>query len=421
MERRDDATFLNVSIADAKHFPELAPINELFSELATSDGCALFECAELVKATGVDLMDCPLQLNLKLHVRRRLPEGAALLWHMILPLAVISKNLLQPPHEWDTWLGLLPANQNLEMYAPEMMFAQAVIHLLAKPEYPKLRLQFKYHNPALRAKMALQKQTEQERRQEKELQAASYGQQQFQNLQLGGLLEKRSVEKVAETAMAAGVSPLEAEPALLAASEVTSQGGDSRESRLSEALASCLQLLSEMQSTRSTRHGISDPLTIDRISTCDAPEQLVRSHFQPLTECQEFPMDEKSLADSLQYALLGALDDFGAESMGSTSGLSGISEPTSQLLAVRERFPLLWPICRQVSKLANDRVRLMEEIEASADGPNVVQENARLRTELVEAHERYRKGEEELSRLQARVNDLTLALSRGQSPEIDLL
>ena len=408
----DEATFLNVSIADAKHFPELAPVDELFSELATSEGCALFECATLVKATGIDLMDCPLQLNLKLHVRRRLPEGAALLWHMILPLAVISKNLLQPPHEWDTWLGLLPANQNLETHAPEMMFAQAVIHLLAKPEYPKLRLQFKYHNPALRAKMALQKQTEQERRQEKELQAASYGQQRFQDLQLGGLLEKRSVEKVAES---------EAEPGLAGAGSPESGQTDGAaqaacqaqapqaQARLSEALASCLQLLSEISGRPS--------VTLDRISTCDAPAQLLRSHFQGLT-CPEFP-DERSLADSLQYALLGALDDFSGTP--GNSGLRGLSEPTSQLLAVQERFPLLWPICRQVSKLANDRVRLMEEIEASADGPNVVQENARLRTELVEAQERYRKGEEELSHLQARVNDLTLALSRGQSPEIDLL
>ena len=431
MDQLEDATFLNVSIADAKHFPDASVVDDLFSELATQDGCPLFECAELVKATGIDLMDCPLQLNLKLHVRRRLSEGAVLLWHMVLPLAVISKNLMQPPHEWDTWLGLLPANHSLETHAPEMMFTQAVIHLLAKPEYPKLRLQFKYHNPQLRAKMALQRQTEQERRQQQSLKAASYGQQRFQDLQsFGGLLEKRQLERPDEASVKfadCSDGPSDQVPALDAAlprtdmcgdalgadlQKVAARNDDNEELRLSRAFRACLELLSELQATVGIA---SDPLCVEHLSACDDPSQLVREHFRGLRE--RVTVDQQILADSLQYALLGTLDDFA----GMGPPVSGLAQPTSQLLAVRERFPLIWPICRQVSKLANDRVRLMEDIEASVDAPNVVQENARLRTELVGEQERARKAEQELAHLQARVNELTLAMSRGQSPEIDLL
>lgn len=101
-------TFLNLSIVDSKHFAE----QELSTELATAENVVLFTCASLLKATGMDLMDCPLQINLKLFVRK---EGA-LLYHMVLPLSVISKHLLQPPHEWDTWMGLLPASNSLEAW-----------------------------------------------------------------------------------------------------------------------------------------------------------------------------------------------------------------------------------------------------------------------------------------------------------------
>ena len=125
---------------DSKHFPEP---EELFTELATSEGCVLFECVSLLKATGIDLMDCPMQISLKLFVRRRLQQGTSLLYHMVLPLAVISKHLLQPPHEWDTWVGLLPSNASLEVCAPSDMFAHALVNLLADKVSPKLRLKFR--------------------------------------------------------------------------------------------------------------------------------------------------------------------------------------------------------------------------------------------------------------------------------------
>eukprot|EP00438_Fugacium_kawagutii_P025891 Skav233701 [mRNA] locus=scaffold1927:403422:403874:+ [translate_table: standard] len=131
--------YLNISIVDSKHFSE----EDLFTELATNEGCVLYESESLLKASGIDLMDCPLQITLKIFVRRRLQDDAPLLHHMVLPLGVISKHFLQPPHEWDTWVGLLPSNSSLEVCAPGDMFAHAVINLLADKTSPKLRLKFR--------------------------------------------------------------------------------------------------------------------------------------------------------------------------------------------------------------------------------------------------------------------------------------
>ena len=126
--------YLRISIVDSKHFSE----EDLFTELATNEGCVLFECESLLKAGGVDFMDCPLQICLKIFVRRRLKDEAPMLYHMVLPLAVISKHFLQPPHEWETWVGLLPSNSSLDICAPGDMFAHAVINLLADKTSPKL-------------------------------------------------------------------------------------------------------------------------------------------------------------------------------------------------------------------------------------------------------------------------------------------
>ena len=132
--------YLRISIVDSKHFSE----EDLFTELATNEGCVLFECESLLKVGGVDFMDCPLQICLKIFVRRRLKDEAPMLYHMVLPLAVISKHFLQPPHEWETWVGLLPSNSSLDICAPGDMFAHAVINLLADKTSPKLRLKFRH-------------------------------------------------------------------------------------------------------------------------------------------------------------------------------------------------------------------------------------------------------------------------------------
>merc|ERR1719426_383271 len=100
-------------------------------------------------------MNCPLSVTIKLRVMRRMQQGPVMLWHVLLPLQQIGKNLLGPPHEWETWIGLLPNNQSLDLHPPDVMFTQAV-HLISRPEFPKLRLRFKYFNPQLQAQVQAQ-------------------------------------------------------------------------------------------------------------------------------------------------------------------------------------------------------------------------------------------------------------------------
>lgn len=176
-------TFVNIAIQDAKDFPsDIASMQELYSEFTMTDGSLLFECQNLVKATGIDLMNCPLSIGLHLRVRKRIPQGAVVLWHLVLPLSVISKYLLGPPHEWETWIGLFPNTQRLDAHPPDTMFAQAV-HLISRPEFPKLRLRFRYHNPELQAQLSAQREVrEQESRRRTEL-TQQVGRAQFEEIQ----------------------------------------------------------------------------------------------------------------------------------------------------------------------------------------------------------------------------------------------
>merc|ERR1719410_30574 len=173
---------LNIAIQDSKDFPgDVAQAQDLYSEFTMADGRGLFECPGLVKATGIDLMNCPLTVVLKLRVRRRLQQGAVVLWHVVLPLPLISKYLLQPPHEWETWIGLFPNTQSLEAHPPETMFTQAV-HLISRPDFPKLRLRFTYHNPEFQAQISAQNEAQQqESRRRKEL-CEKVGRQQFEEI-----------------------------------------------------------------------------------------------------------------------------------------------------------------------------------------------------------------------------------------------
>lgn len=175
-------TSVNIAILDSKDFPgEVAPINELYSEFSMMDGTVLFECPGLMKATGIDLMNCPLSVVLQLRIRRRMPQGPLVLWHVVLPLPLISKHLMGPPYEWETWLGLLPNTQDLNSHPADMMFTQAV-HLISRPEFPKLRLRFTYHNPQLQAQVhAQQEQQEQEDKKRRE-QTEHIGRAQFQDI-----------------------------------------------------------------------------------------------------------------------------------------------------------------------------------------------------------------------------------------------
>merc|ERR1719183_1427496 len=108
-----------------------------------------------------------------------MPQGAIVLWHVVLPLPFISQYLITPPHEWETWIGLFSNTQSLETHSPDMMFTQA-LHLISRPEFPKMRLRFTYHNPELQAQaLAIQEHQEQESRRRKE-QTEQVGRAQFQ-------------------------------------------------------------------------------------------------------------------------------------------------------------------------------------------------------------------------------------------------
>jgi len=347
-EQSDSEQFLNISIVDSKHF--LEP-EHLFTELATSDGCVLFECASLLKANGIDLMNCPLQISLKIFVRRR-DEGTPILHHMVLPLAVISKQVLQPPHEWETWVGLLPSNNSLEVCAPSDMFAHAVINLLADKTSPKLRLKFRYHNPQLHAHMALQKQSEEERRQQQNLVKASYGQQRFQDLHLPFTKARQKTER-----------------------------GDN--------------LTHSMESVE--RSTVGEEEKVKQSAASDAPKDPKEA-----VEEEQTRIDEQNLAESLRFAMLGALGDVGMD--------GALMEPP-ELQAIKVRFPQLWLICQDVSKMANDMAKLAEEAEVSG-AVQLQEENSRLRMELEQSQLQLKKAEEEIAQLR---------VFHGQSPEIDLL
>jgi len=173
---------LNIAIQDSKDFPgDVAQAQDLYSEFTMADGRGLFECPGLVKATGIDLMNCPLTFVLKLRVRRRLQQGTVVLWHVVLPLPLISKYLLQPPHEWETWIGLFPNTQSLEAYPPETMFTQAV-YLINRPDFPKLRLRFTYHNPELQAQMSAQNEAQQQESRRRQELCEKVGRQQFEEI-----------------------------------------------------------------------------------------------------------------------------------------------------------------------------------------------------------------------------------------------
>mmetsp|Transcript_92513 Transcript_92513/g.205578 ORF Transcript_92513/g.205578 Transcript_92513/m.205578 type:complete len:460 (-) Transcript_92513:46-1425(-) len=175
-------TSVNIAILESKDFPsDVAPVEELFSEFAMADGRPLFECPSLLKLRGIDLMNCPLDVLLKLRVRRRMPAGPLVLWHVVLPLPIISKYLLQPPHEWETWIGLFPNTQSLEAHAPEMMFTQSV-HLISRPEFPKLRLRFTYHNQELQAQLSAQLEMQQQESKRREELTQQAGRQAFEEI-----------------------------------------------------------------------------------------------------------------------------------------------------------------------------------------------------------------------------------------------
>jgi len=386
---------LNVAIQDSKDFPgDAAPVQELYSEFALADGRALFECSGLVKESGIDLMNCPLNVVLKLRVRRRMPQGAVVLWHVVLPLPQISKYLLNPPHEWETWIGLFPSTQSLEAHPADTMFTQAV-HLISRPDFPKLRLRFTYHNPELQAQISAQcEMQQQESRRRVEL-TQQVGRQQFEEIHKltrglrgtsgdSGPLERDG--GVGPTAVTMQPQTAEAAPALLAGS-----GDKASADALREALTSALafinsvhQMLSHAPQRNPNAPALPPALSYDEVLTCSAPGHAIDAHCMLLHQglcalayaAAPLPSQataaaaagadaaetEQLLTDGLRMALLGLLDDADSARPTRAAAAPG-SEPLAHL---RSRFPGLWEAYREVSAVARERAALLEQFNALA-------------------------------------------------------
>lgn len=291
------STSVNIAIQDSKDFPtDVAPTWELYSEFTMADGRVLFECPGLIKTTGIDLMNCPLSVILKLRVRRRLPHGSVVLWHVVLPLPVISKYLLNTEHRWETWIALLPNTQNLDTHPPEIMFTQSV-HLISRPEYPKLRLRFTYHNPQLQAQlMAQREQQQQELRRRTEV-TQQLGKAEFEEIQRltrtvrdSTAAQESDVSAESLQPQSQGrVAPPKVEPPL-------GKWGDcvqTNEEKLSEALVCALRFIDDVRQGLATRLSgeadssslLPEPLQSNEVLSNDIPAALIEAHCQQLRQC----------------------------------------------------------------------------------------------------------------------------------------
>mmetsp|Transcript_142942 Transcript_142942/g.252363 ORF Transcript_142942/g.252363 Transcript_142942/m.252363 type:complete len:434 (+) Transcript_142942:153-1454(+) len=308
-------TSINIAILDSKDFPsDVAPLEELYSEFAMADGRVLFECPELIKRTGIDLMNCPLNIVLKLHVRRRMPQGPVMLWHVVIPLPVISKYLLNAPHEWETWIGLLPNTQSLESHPAETMFTQAV-HLISRPEFPKIRLRFTYHNPELQAQLLAQREQAEQEAQRRAEHNKQLGQAQFQDIH-------KLFGKVKDTT-----------------SQPQGRAAD------------------QMRDNLSSSTGSHSAATV----MMPSPAAPVMVAAEPVAAPAENDGDvEQLLVEGLRMALMGMLDDSDGSKMPRTStNLSATS--TDQMRTIQGGYPNLWQLYREVSHLAKDRATLLSQ------------------------------------------------------------
>jgi len=397
---QEASTSVNIAILDSKDFPaEVAPTSELHTEFVMADGAVLFKCGNLVKASGIDLMNCPLNLVLKLLVKRR--GNPMVLWHLVLHLPTISKSLVNPPFEWETWIGLFPNTQNLDQHPPETMFTQAV-HLISRPDFPKLRLRFSYHNPQLQEQLtAQQKQKDEESRRRVE-ETQKFGKAEFEEIQRmamsGGTVSQATssgrAKEVPRPAAARDVQTPSADAGGRGAGMQSTAGPDrpqqvavpisrSSEERLQEAMLSSLRFMDGvrgwLENQQAQRRGMSEmtapprPLDPNEVLGSPNPAALVDSHCQHLRHCmQAVPAGgpgqplandaevEAMLCEALQMAMMGMLDHRDEGKMPTTmTNLS--SSTTDQLSSVRKRYPRLWDTLAEVSTMSTERASLMEQ------------------------------------------------------------
>merc|ERR550532_1957240 len=247
-------------------------------------------------------MNCPLSLILRLNVRRKVPQGGIVLWHVVLPLPLISKYLLNPPHEWETWIGLFPNTQSLEAHPPETMFTQAV-HLISRPDFPKLRLRFTYTNPELQAQVSAKcEMQQQESRRRMEL-TQQVGRQQFEEIHkltrgLRGTSGDGGPERDDTPARSHPELPPGGVPSTpaRAAAGPSGQGGGSppgaSEEKLREALTSALAFINSVHRMVEShpRRGfhlppLPPPLSYDELLASGAPGPVIDAHCMQLHQC----------------------------------------------------------------------------------------------------------------------------------------
>lgn len=424
VDQQRDPPFVNISILGSDHVSEDTPAEELFSELMTYDGVLLFECATLVKPTGIDLMNCPLGLCLRLRVQRRLPQGAMALWHCLLPLTVISKNLLQPPHEWETWLGLFPLSHSLETHPPETWFTQS-IHLISRPEFLKLRLRFTYHNAELKAQMAMRQQSEQEAQQRKAQMAAYHGQQQFQDL-LKNVRGRKDKSGDLDSS-ASSVKVLSAESANLQVKQqatvtVEASAGHAEDASANSKLKTALLEVLRFARSASDMLGCPDTsasLALEEVLASSTPGSMVQTHCDLLqhklasslatAQQKQSQLDEGDLAEGLRYALMGMLQAEQPQALTTFTGLS--AQSTDKLASLQDRYPDLFAVFCEVSKLSLERLSLMEQISAGTTDQVIQsqivaaqQDACELRRQLVEARQMLQRRDQEVLQLKQLVS-----------------
>mmetsp|Transcript_55432 Transcript_55432/g.124607 ORF Transcript_55432/g.124607 Transcript_55432/m.124607 type:complete len:431 (-) Transcript_55432:18-1310(-) len=386
---QEASTSVNIAVLDAKDFPaEIAPTNDLYTEFVLADGSVLFKCPHLVKASGIDLMNCPLNLVLKLLVKMKTTPTMAL-WHVVLPLPTISKSLTIPPFEWETWIGLFPNTQNLEQHPADTMFAQAV-HLISRPDFPKLRLRFSYHNPQLQEQLVSQQRQKEEQSRRRVEETQKFGKAEFEEL-MGLAMQNpapqaspgpvsRPIEVPRPSPVArdgAAAAPVAGKPAGYAPDypqQVSVPVAQSSGDPVRDAMVSSLRFMDavriwlESQQVRPPR-----ALEPSEVLSSPHPAALVDNQSQHLQQCLQAvpaggafrgsssgdPEVESMLVEALQMAMMGMLDHRDEGKLPKT--MTNLSNSTTdQLAAVRRRYPRLWETLAEVSTLATERASLIE-------------------------------------------------------------
>jgi len=295
------------------------------------------------------------------------------------------------------------------------------VHLISRPDFPKLRLRFTYHNPELQAQISAQNEAQQqESRRRKEL-CEKVGRQQFEEIHkltrgLRGESSDRDRDSAAVPAAVAAGNASDATAvgsrggdaanqggAIIAADAVTAVSADgpatpkqqaaltlgspkASEEPLREALASALAFIGGVHQVLVRHPGrgpgetqLPQALGYDDVVSSSSPSALIDSHCSQLHRClcaaafadaspkqaaggNDMREAERLLTDGLQMALMGMLDD------ADDAKLLRTAASNEQLGSIQTRFPSLWEAFREVSSVAKERAGLIERVSTLTRG-----------------------------------------------------